>query len=338
MGNLYKLISCWFIILMKRDTLMKRTLLLPSSILLLVSLMIASDVRASGDLLESILDSNESYREDLGTVGYVFESVARLQASPSTPEPCGLRRGVVIGDGFNSRTRSRTVHCERLDSRATHSTAIVLGDRALVQKYASANWVEHRFPAPDRLEDWAQLAGTLGIYAADHHSVGFRLPSPSFPLGSKAETLAEEIHRRETEGWTVTATQTSASSATIRMSHPTLQSIYIEMDRYEYYVPSLVLVYDDQGQVRQRVELSYETVSGANGHVVPVCIYANFELLSPEIAAQGGNPIKSSYTLTVSDYEFITDPSGIGTGVYAIEGPQAVEVIPATKFNAINPH
>jgi hypothetical protein len=303
----------------------------------LVSLAFVGSAFASDPLLDEVLTSNEAYRNDLGTVGYLVESITRLPMSSSSPEPCNVKNALVIGNGFSFRSRTSSATCDRPEAKVGPVTVFVDSDKVLLQRSPVGRWTEHHFPCANQNSQWETMSSTLSAQATDFHSIGFRLPSPQIPIGPRAESLSEEIQRRASEGWVVTTSRTSSESVNIDMSHATKGQIHVEMDDLEYYVPTLVLRFDHEGGLRQRVELSYQTATDLNGDIVPICIYLNFEAHSPEFAARGGNSLAAASTLTVSDYEFIDSPTGSGTGAFALERPMPAQVASSTGFNLINP-
>lgn len=303
----------------------------------LAGISIAASANATESLLDQVLDSNDDYRHDIGAVGYLFESAIRLPVSDTVPEPCNIKQGLVIGDDFEFRSRTTTAQCENLDAKVGPVSLFVEDEKVLIQRAAAANWREYSFPAGADAAGWNQFGLGLSVHTAQIHSVGFRLPSHGFPLGPRAQTLSADIRQRIADGWTVECTQTSPDLATIDLSHPTKGSIHVEMDELEYFVPTLVLRFDNQGGLRQRIELSYETATNPEGHTVPVCIYANFEAHSPDFVARGGNSLTAATTTTVSEYQFIDSPTGSGTGEFALERPMPAQVATASGYNLISP-
>ncbi len=102
----------------------------------LVSLAFVGNAFASDPLLNEVLQSNEEYRTQLGTVGYLFESVTRLPMSMSSPEPCNAKSGLVIGNGFAFRSRTSISTCDRPEAKVGPVTVFVDSDKVLLQRSA----------------------------------------------------------------------------------------------------------------------------------------------------------------------------------------------------------
>lgn len=245
------------------------------SLLTAVTVLYSTAASAAAPTIQEILDSNEAYRQALGTVSYEVESRTRLYDAGGAETGCNVRHGVVVAQGFSYRSTMTLADCA--DSvGVVGPVEVAAGPTAVIVRRGPKAPVDV-FPVNSHESggSLSELQASLGIFTTDVHTIGFRLPSVGrmLPFESSSRTLAEDLRAMVSPqgGWVAQVQSTGPTDCSVDLRHRDGRSTELRFHLYgPYWLPVALEARDPEGAPRWSQVSEFEELLPGESGGIPV--------------------------------------------------------------------